>query len=42
MKGFRDGSDDRESAHRARDPGSILGWEDPLWEAMAAPLQYSC
>ena len=36
MKGFHGGSDDKESAHNARDPGSILVWEDPLGDEMAA------
>ena len=30
------GSDDKESACNAGDPGLILGWEDSLWEAVAA------
>jgi len=28
--GFPDGSDSKESVCSARDPGSILCWEDPL------------
>ena len=35
MKDFHGGSDDKESAHNARDPDSILVWEDPLGEEMA-------
>ena len=38
--GVTGGSDGKESAHNAGDPGS-LGWEDPL-EKEWQPLQYSC
>ena len=31
----RGGSDGKESACNARDPGSIPGWEDPLEKGMA-------
>ena len=31
-----DGSDSKQSACSAGDPGSIPGWEDPLEEKMAA------
>ena len=34
-QGFPHGSDDKESAFSARDPGSIPGWEDPLEKGMA-------
>ena len=33
--GFLGGSDDKESAYNAGDPGSIPGWEDPLEKGMA-------
>ena len=33
--GFPGGSDSKASAHNAGDPGSILGWEDPLEKEMA-------
>ena len=33
--GFPGGSDDKESARHAGDPGSILGQEDPLEKGMA-------
>ena len=33
--GFPDGSDGRESACKARYPGLILGWKDPLEKGMA-------
>ena len=33
--GFPDGSASKESACSAGDSGLILGWEDPLKEAMA-------
>ena len=33
--GFPGGSDGKESAHDAGDPGSILGQEDPLKKEMA-------
>ena len=34
-QGFPHGSDDKESAFSARDPGSIPGWEDPLEKGTA-------
>ena len=37
---FPGGSDGK--ACNARDPDSILGWEDPLEKEMATLLQYSC
>ena len=40
--GFPGGSDGKASACNVEDPGSILGWEDPLEKEMANPLQYSC
>ena len=33
--GFSGGSDGKESACNAGDPGLILGWEDPLEKGMA-------
>ena len=39
--GFPAGSDVKKSACNAGDPGSILGWEDPL-KKDGNPLQYSC
>ena len=33
--GFSCGSDSKESAYNAGDPGSILGQEDPLQKGMA-------
>ena len=35
--GFPGGSDGKESACKAGDLGSILGWEDPLEKEMATP-----
>ena len=35
--GFPSGSDGKESACKAGDLGSILGWEDPLEKEMATP-----
>ena len=35
-QGFRGGSDGKESACNAGDPGSIAGSEDPLEQGMAA------
>ena len=32
---FPGDSDGRESACNAEDPGSVLGWEDPLEKRMA-------
>ena len=34
--GLPGGSDGKESACSAEDPGSVLGWEDPLEGGMAA------
>ena len=34
--GFPGGSDSKESTCNVEDLGSILGWEDPLEEGMAA------
>ena len=34
--GFPGGSDGKESTSCARDPGTILVWEDPLEKGMAA------
>ena len=39
---FPGGSDGRESAYNARDPGSILGSERSPGEGNGNPLQYSC
>ena len=33
--GFPGGSDGKESSCKAGDPGSILGWEDPLEKGIA-------
>ena len=33
--GFPGGSDGKASACNAGDPGSVLGWEDPLEKGMA-------
>ena len=35
-EGFPGGSDGEESICNAGDPGSILGWEDPLEKGMVA------
>ena len=35
MDYFPGGSDGKESACNAGDPGSILGWEDPLGKGIA-------
>ena len=40
--GFPGGSDSKESACSAETWVRSLGWEDPLEEGMAIPLQYSC
>ena len=41
--GFPGGSDGKESACNAGDPGSVPGeGGDPLEKGMAYPLQYSC
>ena len=34
-EGFPGGSDGKASAYSVGDPGSILGWEDPLEKEMA-------
>ena len=36
------GSDGKESACNAEDPGSVPGWENPLEKGMVNPLQHSC
>ena len=36
--GFLGGSDSKESACNAGDPGLILGWEDPLEKGMATHI----
>ena len=41
-RGFPDGSDNKESACNAGDPGSILGWGRTPGEGKDYPLQYSC
>ena len=38
MCGFPGSSAGKESAYNAGDPGSILGWEDPLEKGMATYL----
>ena len=40
--GFSGGSDSKESACNAGDPGWSLGWEDPLGEGNGSPFQCSC
>ena len=40
--GFPGGSDGKESAFNAGDPGSFSGWEDSPGEGNGNPLQYSC
>ena len=40
--GFPDGSDGKESACNARNPGLIPGWESSLGGGNGNPLQYSC
>ena len=40
--GFPGGSDNKESACKARDPGSIPGSGRSLEEGNGNPLQYSC
>ena len=42
MVELRDGSDDKESAHNAGDPGSIPVLGRSLGEGHGYPLQYSC
>ena len=41
-KGFPGGSDGKESACNAEDPGSILGLGRSSGEGNGNPLQYSC
>jgi len=41
-RGFPGGSDGKESACNARDPGLILGSGRSLGEGNGYPLQYSC
>ena len=41
-KGVPGGSDGKESACSAEDPGLIPGWGRPLGEGNGNPLQYSC
>ena len=40
--GFPDGSDSKESASNAGDPGSIAGSRRSPWKGNGNPLQYSC
>ena len=40
--GFPYGSDGKESAYNAGDPGSIAGWGRSPGEGNGYPLQYSC
>ena len=40
--GFSDGSDGKESACNAGDPGSVPEWGRYLGEGNGNPLQYSC
>ena len=40
--GFPGGSDGKESACSAGNPGSVLGQEDSTGEGNGNPLQYSC
>ena len=42
MWGFPGGSDGKESACNAGDPGLIPGWGRSLGEGNGYPLQYSC
>ena len=42
MRGFPDGSDGKESARNAGDPGSIPGSGRTPGEGDGNPLQYSC
>ena len=41
-EGFPGGSDSKESACNAGDPGSIPGWGRPLGEGNGHPFQYFC
>ena len=40
--GFPGGSDGKESAYNAEEPGSIPGWGRSPGERNGSPLQYSC
>ena len=42
LRHFAGGSDGKESACNARDPGSIPGLGRPPWKGNGYPLQYSC
>ena len=42
IKGFPGGSDGKESAYNARDPGSIPGSGRSPQEGNGTPRQYSC
>ena len=42
LRGFPGGSDDKESACNAGDPGSIPGWRTSPGGGHGNPLQYSC
>ena len=42
LMGFPFGSDSKESAYNAGDPGLILGWGRSPGEENGNPLQYSC
>ena len=42
IEGFPGGSDGKESAYNARDPGSIPGSRRSPGEGNGSPLQYSC
>ena len=42
QRGFRDVSDDKDSACNAGDPGSIPGLERSPREGNSYPFQYSC
>ena len=42
MDGFPGGSDGKESACNAGDPGSVTGWGRSRGEENGNPLQYSC
>ena len=42
LQGFPGGSDNKESACSAGDPGCIPGWERSPEEGNGCPLQYSC
>ena len=42
FRGFPGGSDNKESACNAGDPGSIPGWERSFGKGNGNPLQHSC